>query len=50
MKLYVEINGEKHYIDKEIIRKHDLKKGDITPFTNSEIKGEETQTSANEED
>ena len=40
MKLYVEINGEKHYIDEGVIKEHALYEGMITPFTGLEIKKE----------
>jgi hypothetical protein len=40
MKLYIEINGEKHYIDEGVIKEHALYEGMITPFTGLEIKKE----------
>ena len=40
MKLYVEINGEKHYIDEGVIKENALYEGMITPFTGLEIKKE----------
>jgi hypothetical protein len=41
MKLYVEINSEKHYIEKDIVEKYGLKEGKTTPFSGLEIKREE---------
>ena len=41
MKLYVEINGEKHYIDKGIVKENALHEGMITPFTGLKIKKED---------
>lgn len=32
-KLYVEISSKRYYIDRSIVIKYDLKKGDITPCT-----------------
>ncbi len=40
MKLYVEIDGEKHYIDEGVVEKYALHGGKITPFTGLEIKKE----------
>jgi hypothetical protein len=40
MKLYVEINGEKHYIDEGVVKRNALYEGMITPFTGLEIKKE----------
>lgn len=40
MKLYVEINNEKHYIEKDIVEKYGLKEGQTTPFLGLEIKKE----------
>jgi hypothetical protein len=40
MKLYVEINGEKHYIDEGVVKEHALYEGKITPFTGLKIKKE----------
>ena len=44
MKLYVEINSEKHYIEKDIIEKYGLKEGQTTPFSGFEIKRENNST------
>ncbi len=41
MKLYVEISGEKHYIDEGIVEKYALYAGYVTPFTKLEIKKED---------
>jgi len=38
MKLYVEINNEKHYIEKDIVEKYGLKEGQTTPSLGLEIK------------
>ena len=40
MKLYVEINGEKHYIDESVVKKNALHEGMITPFTGLKINKE----------
>jgi len=40
MKLYVEINGEKHYINESVVKKNALHEGMITPFTGLKIKKE----------
>ena len=32
-KLYIVVGGEKQFIDPEIIKKYQLKPGEITPFT-----------------
>ena len=40
MKLYVEINNEKHYIKKDIVEKYGLKEGQTTPSAGLEIKRE----------
>ena len=39
-KLYVEIGSKRYYIDRVIITKYDLKKGDITPLTKLLIREE----------
>ena len=41
MKLYVEIDGEKHYIDEGVIEKYALYEGYVTPFTGLKIKKED---------
>jgi glyceraldehyde-3-phosphate dehydrogenase/erythrose-4-phosphate dehydrogenase len=41
MKLYVEIDGEKHYIDEGVIEKYTLYEGYVTPFTGLKIKKED---------
>jgi len=41
MKLYVEISGEKHYIDEGIVEKYALYEGYVTPFTGLKIKMED---------
>jgi hypothetical protein len=48
MKLYVEINGEKHYIDESIAEKYALYEGSVTPFTRFEIKKEDDIVAATE--
>ena len=40
MKLYVEINDEKHYINESVVKKNALHEGMITPFTGLKIKKE----------
>ena len=40
MKLYVEVNSEKLYIEKDIVEKYGLKEGQSTPFSGLEIKKE----------
>ncbi len=40
MKIYVEINGEKHYINESVVKKNALREGMITPFTGLKIKKE----------
>ncbi len=40
MKLYVEVNSEKHYIEKDIVEKYGLKEGQTTPSLGLEIKKE----------
>ena len=40
MKLYVEINHEKHYIGEDLANKYGLDEGRITPFTGLEVKRE----------
>ncbi len=44
MNLYVEINNEKHYIEKDIVEKYGLTEGQTTPFSGLEIKREEKST------
>jgi len=44
MKLYVEINNEKHYIEKDIVEKYGLKEGQTTPSLGLEIKKENDST------
>ncbi|MBW1794828.1 MAG: hypothetical protein JRJ38_10425 [Deltaproteobacteria bacterium] len=46
MKLYVEINNEKHYIEKDFVEKYGLLEGLVTPFTGLEIKREDDDTIA----
>lgn len=41
MKLYVEISGEKHYIDEGIVEKYALYEGYVAPFTGLKIKKED---------
>ena len=41
MKLYVEIDGEKHYIDEDVVEKYALCEGYVTPFTGLKIKKED---------
>ena len=41
MKLYVEIAGEKHYIDEGVVEKYTLYEGYVTPFTGLKIKKED---------
>ena len=41
MKLYVEIDGEKHYIDEGVVEKYALHEGHVTPFTRLKIKKED---------
>ncbi|MCP4631070.1 MAG: hypothetical protein GY850_47310 [bacterium] len=41
MELYLEISGEKHYIDEGIVEKYALYAGYVTPFTGLEIKKED---------
>ena len=41
MKLYVEIDGEKHYIDEGVVEKYALCEGHVTPFTGLKIKKED---------
>ena len=38
MKLYVEINGEKHYINESVVKENALHEGMTTPFTGLKIK------------
>jgi len=38
MKLYVVINGEKHYIDEDVVEKYALYEDYVTPFTRLKIK------------
>ncbi len=40
-KLYVVIDGEKQFIDPEIIKKYQLKPGEITPFTQLQLQTDE---------
>ena len=44
MKLYVEINNEKHYIEKDIVEKYGLKEGQSSPSLGLEIKKENDST------
>ena len=37
MKLYVVINGVKHYIDEDIVKKYGIKEVDITPWTRLKV-------------
>jgi len=39
-KLYVEIGSKRYYVNREIVIKYDLKKGDITPYTKLLIREE----------
>ena len=48
MKLYVEINGEKHYIDEDLAEKYALYEGYVTPFTKLNIKKEDDIVAATE--
>ena len=41
MKLYVEIDGEKHYIDEGVLEKYALYEGHVTPITRLKIKKED---------
>ena len=41
MKLYVEISGEKYYIDEGVVEKYALYEGYVTPFTGLKIKMED---------
>jgi glyceraldehyde-3-phosphate dehydrogenase/erythrose-4-phosphate dehydrogenase len=41
MKLYVEIDDEKHYIDEGVVEKYALYEGYVTPFTGLKIKKED---------
>ena len=41
MKPYVEISGEKHYIDEGIVEKYALYEGYVAPFTGLKIKKED---------
>jgi hypothetical protein len=41
MKFYVEINGDKNYIDEGVAEKYALYEGYVTPFTRLKIKKEE---------
>jgi len=40
MKLYVEINNEKHYIEEDIVERYGLKEGKTMPFSGLEINSE----------
>jgi hypothetical protein len=48
MRLYLEINGEKHYLDENVVKKNLLHEGTITPFTHLKIKRENEPTVDNE--
>jgi hypothetical protein len=48
MRLYLEINGEKHYLDEGVVKKNALYEGQITPLTRLEIKRENEPTLDNE--
>jgi hypothetical protein len=48
MKLYVEINSEKHCIDEDIAEKYALYEGYVTPFTRLKIKKEDDIVGATE--
>lgn len=48
MKFYVEINGEKHYIDEGVAEKYALNEGYVTPFTRLKIKKEDDIVGATE--
>ena len=48
MRLYLEINGEKHYLDESVVKKNLLREGTITPFTHLKIKRENEPTVDNE--
>ena len=48
MKLYVEINGEKHYIDEDVAEKYALYEGYATPFTKLNVKKEDDIVAATE--
>jgi hypothetical protein len=41
MKFYVEISGEKHYIDEDVVEKYALYEGYVTTFTGLKIKKED---------
>jgi hypothetical protein len=45
MKLYVEIDGAKHYIDEGVVEKYALYEGYVTPFTGLKIKMEDDKRS-----
>ena len=40
MRLYVEINNEKHYIQKDIVERYGLKEGKTMPFSGLQINSE----------
>jgi hypothetical protein len=40
MRLYLEIKGEKHYLDEDMVKEHALHEGMITPYTGLKIKKE----------
>ncbi|MBW2643408.1 MAG: hypothetical protein JRC89_08555 [Deltaproteobacteria bacterium] len=44
MKLYVEINNEKHYIEEYIVERYGLKEGKTMPFSGLEINREYNST------
>ena len=48
MKFYVQINGDKHYIDEGVAEKYALYEGYVTPFTRLKIKKEEEIVAATE--
>jgi hypothetical protein len=48
MRFYLEINGEKHYLDEGVVKKNALYEGKITPLTRLEIKRENEPTLDNE--
>ena len=48
MKFYVEINGEKHYIDEGVAEKYALYEDYVTPFTRLKIKKDNDTVGATE--
>jgi hypothetical protein len=48
MKFYVEINGEKHYIDEGVAEKYALYESYVTPFTRLKIKKDDDIVAATE--